>query len=359
MQKKWRAAVIACGRMARAHGNAFAALPDVELVALADVSPEALQSFGDTYGVPESGRYTDYNRMMDEARPDLVAIVSLHNMHASMTIDVAKYRPKGILCEKPIALSLGEADAMIEACDDAGTVLAIGHQRSYNAQYKAAANALAAGAIGELRSIESHGHPGSSLLVDGTHTVDLVRRYADNSPIEWVMGQIDTREGRSAWGSHVENATVMMFGFASGVRALHTCGSGRVGEELSALWPPVSGPNYHHILLRGSEGEIHIDGDSPTPGRPLVRLVRNGAESEIPLPEHDGPEYLSAVHAQIVQDLITSIETGAEHPLNAPHARATLEVLMAAYESSRQRALIPLPLECAGNPMFEMLGVES
>lgn len=357
MGNKWKAAVIACGRMSRAHGRAYVTLPGVDLVACADISPEALERFGDEFGIPEEHRYLDYHEMMDAEHPDLVSIVSLHHQHAEMAIEAARYAPRGILCEKPIAVSLGEADAMIEACDKAGTVLIVGHQRRYMGQYVAAYDALQEGAIGELVSMESHGHPNSTLMVDGTHTIDLLCWYAQDVAISWVIGQIDMSKDLAKWGTRVENAALVMFGFEGSLRALHTNGGASVGSQHVALWPHVDqqARNYHHILLRGTEGEIHIDGDRPRDGIPLVRLIRGGAESEIPLDKYRGPEYTTAVHARVARDLIRSIETGAPHPLTAHSARAALEVLLAAYESSRRRALIPLPLHVKENPLFEML----
>ena len=355
MGNVWKAAVIACGRMSRAHGRAFAVLPDVDLAACADISPEALEGFGSEFGIPEKHRYLDYRDMMDAERPDLVSIVSLHQQHAEMTVEAARYAPKGILCEKPIAVSLSEADAMIDACQEAGTVLIVGHQRRYRAQYVAAYDALREGAIGELVSLESHGHPRSSLMVDGTHTIDLLRWYASERPIAWVMGQVDATEGRSGWGTPVENAALVMFGFEDDLRALHTNGGAATDSEPAVLWPHVGGHNYHHIILRGTEGEILIEGDRPREGIPWVRLVRAGQISEISLDPYDAPRYQQEVHAQIVRELIESIETGARHTLDAGSARATLEVLMATYESSRRRVLIPLPLDVEENPLFEML----
>jgi len=199
MSEKLRAGIIACGRMSYAHSRAYAAMPDVELVAGADISPEALARFREEFGISEEHTYTDYVEMLEHEELDLISIASLHHQHAEMTIKAAEYQPKAILCEKPIAVSLGEADAMIAACEAAGTRLIIGHQRRYNPQYVAAYRALKGGAIGDLMSLETHGHPFSSLMVDGTHTIDLARWYADEAPIGWVLGQIDWSEARSGW----------------------------------------------------------------------------------------------------------------------------------------------------------------
>jgi predicted dehydrogenase len=357
---KYRAAVIACGRISGAHASGYIANPGIELIACADISSEALEKFGTAYKIPQERRYLNYEQMMDRERPDLVSICSLHHLHAPMTIAVAAYKPKAILCEKPIALSLGEADAMIDACKRSGTLLIIGHQRRFCPQYIAAYNALKAGEIGELVTIETHGHPGCSLLVDGTHTVDLIRWFADESPIEWVMGQIDVRERRTAWGSYVENAAFTIYRFQNGVRAFMTLGhllSSKDKTSRDPLWPDVPPGSYHLFTLRGTKGEIQIDGDAPVEGRPWVRLIKDGVAKEIPLEWQRRGNPDKSPHALLTQAIIDSLEKGVPHTLEATSARATLEVLMAVYESSRRRAIVELPLEISENPMFEMIGV--
>jgi predicted dehydrogenase len=269
-------------------------------------------------------------------------------------------RPKAIFCEKPMALSLGEADAMIEACQKARTRLIIGHQRRFSPQYVSAYKALRAGDIGELQFIEGHGHPGTSLTVDGTHTVDLMRWYAGDVPVEWVLGQIDAREHHLAWGAEVENAAMAIFSFNTGVRAILTLGGSTISspseKHYEPIWPNVTGRNYHHIILRGTEGVIEIDGDSPNAERPWVRLIKDGSVQELPVAwDSSVPNHLRSAHAYLIHLLLNSLETGAPHPLDASSARATLEVLMAVCESSHRRAVIQLPLPIRENPLFHML----
>lgn len=352
---EYRAAVIACGRISRAHASGYAANSNVKLVACADISPEALESFGSQFNIPAENRYLNYNEMLEQKKPDLVSVCSLHNLHSSMTIDAAAHKPKAILCEKPIALSLAEANAMIDACKSSDTLLIIGHQRRFGPQYIAAYEALKAGEIGDLLSIETHGHPGCSLLVDGTHTIDLIRWYAGEGHISWVFGQIDAKGHHSAWGSRVENAAIAVFAFDSGIRAFITLGSYLSPESNNRdpVWPHVPPGTYHLVILRGTKGEIEIDGDAPVEGRPWVRLIGNGEVTELPLPQFE-----KSTHGRVVQDMLESIETGAPHTLDASSARATLEVIMAIYESSRRRAVVGLPINVPENPMFDMLDRE-
>jgi len=349
---KYRAAVIACGGISSAHAHGYQT-NNIPIVACADINPAALSSFGERFGVPEGSRYLDYNEMLGKERPEIVSVCSHHHLHAPMTIDAAKSKPLAIFCEKPIALSLGEADAMMDACSKVGAILVIGHQRRLSPQYVAAYESLKNGDIGELVSMEAHGHPYTSLLVDGTHTIDLLRWYADDDQIDWVFGQVDAGEKRHAWGSLVEDAAIAIFTFNSGIRTIVTFGGGNLQKDgkkyHDPLWRGVEGNNYHLMILRGTEGQIEIDGDSPTPGRPWVRLIRNGTVKELQLPQIPG------AHTEIVRQMINCIETKARHLLDATSARATLEVLMAVFESSRRRSVIQLPLNISENPLFEMV----
>lgn len=356
----YRAAIVACGRIAHAHARAYLADPRTELIACADIAADAATSFADQYGI--AGRYTDYREMLECERPDVVSICSHHQLHAPMTIETARLvEPKAILCEKPIALDLESADAMIAACKEANTFLVIGHQRRYDRQYVAAREALANGSIGEIISVEAFGHPRSSLLVDSTHTVDLVRFFLDDPRGEWVIGQIDAREHRSAWGQQIEDCAVGWIGLDNGVKLLLGAGSfGKDGDaNRTRISPrPITGRTYHRIILHGTTGRLEVDGDGPNDGNSLVRIHR-GPEVEVLFSAEDyerEPKFSAC--DLVVRDMLDCLEKpGLMHPLEAQSARDTLEILLAIYESSRRRQYVPLPLDVPDNPLISMLSV--
>lgn len=350
---RYRAAIIGCGRIAHGHARGYQAQPDVDLVACADISPEAVQRFGDEFAI--AGRYLALDEMLDQERPDIVSVCTHEPLHASVVIAAARHAPRGILCEKPIALTLPDADAMIAACIAAGTILIIGHQRRFSPQYIAAKRALASGAIGAVATITAHGHPGSSLLVDGTHTIDLVRYFLDDAPVAWVMGQIDDRERRVAWSHPAETAALGWIGFANGVHCLLTDGGVRLNGHMEGLGGAVTGPNYHHITISGVAGLLFIAGDHVDAGTPLVTIHRGEGREEVPLPwPLAGDQVHMPPFAEEIRVLLRCLETGDTHPLAAPSARATLEVLLAIYESARRRAVVPLPLSISDNPLFAL-----
>jgi predicted dehydrogenase len=355
---RYRAAIVGCGRIAYEHGRAYDADPRVELVACADIDADATLRFAEAFGL--TGGYGDYREMVKREQPDIVSICTHHHLHATMTIEtVGLACPKAILCEKPIALDLRSADAMIAACRAASTLLVVGHQRRYDRQYAAARDVVASGALGEVVFVEAFGHPGSSLLVDSTHTVDLVRFFLGDPRGEWAIGQIDARGHRVGWGQPIEACAVGWIGLEGGVRLL--LGAGSAGGDGSAdrirISPrPVTGRTYHRIVVHGSTGRLEVNGDGPNDGEALVCIHRGrDVETVFSADDFESDPSFSACALEVAAMIDCLEQPGLRHPLEAQSARDTLEILLAVYESSRRRQLVNLPLDVDDNPFISML----
>ena len=113
----YRVGIIGCGGIAHAHAKGYLAR-GLDIVAAADVRKERLAKFRQLYEV--GNLYDDYRQMLTKEELDLVSICTWPTLHSEMTVDVAEADVKGILCEKPMATCLAEADKMIEACDKTG-----------------------------------------------------------------------------------------------------------------------------------------------------------------------------------------------------------------------------------------------
>src|SRR5215467_3075118 len=112
----YRAAIVGCGRMGTEHGQAYAARPDVALVAAADPNPENLIAFGDRWGIPAASRYADYRDLLAQERIDILGIVTPVKVTHRVVLAALEVNVKGIFAEKPIAARLKDADEMVEAC---------------------------------------------------------------------------------------------------------------------------------------------------------------------------------------------------------------------------------------------------
>ena len=166
-----RAGVIGLGVGAH-HAHAFLRHPAVDLVAMCDIRPEAHATVSARLGIlPSATRsYTNHRDMLGNERLDLVGVATPDAHHADPVIDASGAGVRGILCEKPIASSVEDADRMIEATRRAGTVLLIDHTRNFDPAYVATRDQVEAGTIGTLTRIVAHlGGKRAMLFRNHTH----------------------------------------------------------------------------------------------------------------------------------------------------------------------------------------------
>ena len=121
--KALSAVIVGCGFMGRMHANVYRSLSNANLVACVDAHPENGAKFGSEFNVPD---YPDLKTALENQKIDVVDICLPTDLHSKMTVEAASYK-KHVFCEKPMALTLEQADAMIEACSRAGVQLFIGH----------------------------------------------------------------------------------------------------------------------------------------------------------------------------------------------------------------------------------------
>ncbi len=139
--------LIGAGRIGKMHAEHLAfRVPDANLVAVADVFPEAAQQCAATCRVPAA--FSDYRRILDDPDVDAVVICSSTDTHAQI-IEEAAAAGKHIFCEKPIDFDLARIDRALAAVERAGVKLQIGFNRRFDPSFKRARDLVAAGKIGE------------------------------------------------------------------------------------------------------------------------------------------------------------------------------------------------------------------
>ncbi len=326
----YRTAVIGCGRanpvqgnvmegfaIAYQHAAGYQAIDNVSLVAAADIDQTNLKAFAQRFSVP--GTYTDYREMLEQEKPDLLSICTWPALHSEMVIAAAQSGVRGILCEKPMALSLREAEQMIAVCKQHGTMLSISHQRRLTRPWTIAHEWVSKGKIGQLIRMDGW-IENWDLLSYGTHWIDLFFYFTNDRPAQWVFSQCDFTQRQSRYAHPVEDRSLTMIGFENEVTGL------------LHLAPEARGVG---MRLIGTEGQIEL-----REGADLPRLISNSLQSEETALSGFRAD---AGYSAIEQDLIKAIEAG--HPLQvSPNQglRAT-EVIMAAFASSLDRRLITFP----------------
>ena len=149
--------------MGALHARAMASLEEYELVAVCDIRKEVAEAIADELGCEV---YTDYDAMLAEVRPDVVAIATPTYLHAEMAFKAIEAGVRGIYCEKPMATNLADARKMVELCRERGIALAVNHQRRLSAVHYKMRRLLEEGAIGEVYLIR--GSCGGDVMSDGT-----------------------------------------------------------------------------------------------------------------------------------------------------------------------------------------------
>ena len=200
MSKTYSAAVIgATGKGGYGHrlDTAFD-IDDVELVAIADHDPEGLADAGERLGV--SRLYRDYRQMLETEKPDFVSIAPSWVTDRVPMIEAAAAAGCHIYCEKPVAGSLAEVDAIVAACQRAKVKMAVAHQWRAMLPIQKVIEDVKAGKFGKLLRVrtrpkdDSRGG-GEELLLHGTHLFDLMMAFTGEP--RWASGHI-TMDDRDA-----------------------------------------------------------------------------------------------------------------------------------------------------------------
>lgn len=376
----YRAGLVGCGRMSRHHGKALQSVDRVSLVALADIHEPNLQKAGIDFGVDRL--YRDYRELLERERLELLVICTQAPQHAPIAIAAAEAGVKGILCEKPISLTLEEADAMIAACDKSGTRLAINHQTRMIPNTFVVEQLVREGAIGELRvarMIDKGLRPaGNSLFELCTHIFDLLRIYAGDP--EWVSGHLtvgdaEGRQRRAAMGDIQYSQSAWPkdrdCGLVLGDRCTATFGfgpregwhKGMTATLESFFQIPRAGRSRPNLELIGTDGVLFLGGASDRVDVYLNRgpwLPPGNLEPVGNTPHSDTSEGGTVTPiAAMVEELVAAIEEGREHRSSGRDGRWALEMIMGVFESHRHGgARVDLPLAYRGHPLERWLEEE-
>ncbi len=355
--KRYTAGIVGCGRVAAMHAKGYTEVPDTQLAAAADIDPDKLDSFCEQWSIPQ--RYSSYEEMLAQADVDIISVCTLDNLKGPVTIAAAAAGVRGILCEKPMAFHLEEADRMIAACDRANAKLIVNHSMRFEQNYINVKEMIEQGEIGNLRTIRAnllttdqfnlaswHSHyetaGGGQLMHDATHIFDLIRFYAGDP--EWVFATVErgnktvTIEDLGAGLFRMDSGT--LFFFESGGRR-------RYGT--------------YEILIEGDEGRLAIqhgafnslERSAGYGWEPYLHRWRGGTE---PVDWEPVPTQRQHAWINAVNDLVDCIEQDRESVSSGRQGRAALEMIMAVYESQRQGlARVDFPLDIRDNPFGDML----
>ena len=343
MADKLRVGVIGCGEVSRNHVLGYLNSARYEVVALADLSEQAMKDFDEGFSEYNDYRpehFADAREMLDKSKPDVVSVGVWDKGHAPMTIAAAATGVKAVLCEKPMADSVGAAADMLMVCRRNGVKLAIGHQRRFLPAYTLAKQMIADREIGDVRLITSVARDG--LPNYSSHQTDMYRYLLSDVECTWVMGSVERETDQWARAIPIEDKALAVFGFEDNAQAM----------ILSGLTPE----HGFGARIYGSDGIIEITVtdlkimNGKTGGwrqhRPDGEFVRYGEENF---------EFLEAGVAQARELADWVSGTITDHRGNGTNGYKALEMVHAVYESARTHTQVNMPLKTMVSPLALMI----
>ena len=184
--------IVGSGFVAELHAEALKCVPGAELVAVASPTPGRAEAFAARHGVERW--FADYHSLLRDGHVDMITVACPNDLHAEVTIAAARAGVH-VVCEKPLCLSLRQADAMLAACREAGVKLMYAEELLFAPKYVRAKQLVDEGALGEVYLVkqgECHFGPhsdwfwdidrsGGGVLMDmGCHSVEFGR---------WIYGK--------------------------------------------------------------------------------------------------------------------------------------------------------------------------
>ena len=154
MSEILRAAVIGCGYISPVHLRGYKRLPNVKIAAVCDLIEERAVQAKEKFGDEDTKVYTDYQAMLREVKPDIVSVCTENCRHAELTI-AALDAGAHVFCEKPMAISSAEADAMIAAAERNHKKLSVGYQLRYQRETILLKKEMEAGKLGQVYYAEA------------------------------------------------------------------------------------------------------------------------------------------------------------------------------------------------------------
>lgn len=368
-----KAAVVGL-RMGANHARALAQLDDVDLVALCDIDKQTAEKVAEeTASIAADRRsstggnsvpvriFTDFAEMLKTEKPDIVGIATPNRMHCEMTIQAVEAGVKGIYCEKPIAVDLGEARRMAKACEDAGVPLVINHQRRTGGDFIWIKQQLEQGAIGEPYVVRAT--CAGDMLSDGTHLIDSVLFMTGDKDWKWVFGAYHRDPGDDAT-TEKDGSTGGGYTKAGGWRFGHPVEEGMVticelenGLRIEFLTGDLRTPDrpYHDIEIIGTKGTLWRSGDR-SEHNVYRRAGDGGWETVAEVAKVDSRSLIRDAYKLMI-GVIAEGKSAAEHPMGAPYALRGFELLMGAYESARTRSIVTRPVTQDKYPLAVELGI--
>jgi predicted dehydrogenase len=354
------------GRGNFGHGldTMWASVEGVKVVAVSDAGAGA--SGPDVTRFPNAKAYVDYQTMLAEVRPDIVAVGPRHvDQHLSMVLAASGAGARGVYMEKPFVRSLVEADDLVAACNRTGMRLAVAHRNRYHPALPVALAMLKDGKFGRLIEVRCRGKEDArggalDLWVLGSHVLNLATVFT-GKPVACSAGVFvdalpvtreHVKDGDEGIGPMAGTEVHARFETESGIPVFFDSVK-NLGEKNAGFGVQVICSDALLDLRMDAEPMIHVRKGNPLnpliASAPWLPLTSGGLGAVEPLKDI---RQLVAGHGLPARDLLDSIQSKREPLCGVEAARTIIEMISSVFESHRLGGKrVSLPLETRVNPL--------
>jgi UDP-N-acetyl-2-amino-2-deoxyglucuronate dehydrogenase len=328
-------ALVGCGRISVRHSQLLGEgiIAGAKLVGVSDINAEKAKKTAAKHSVPA---FTDMHEMMKTVQPDVVVVLTESGLHARHVIELARHG-KHIVVEKPMALTLQDADAMIAACDKAGIKLFVVKQNRFNVPVIKLREAVEAGRFGKpimgtvrVRWCRPQSYydqdpwrgtwalDGGVLANQASHHVDL---------IEWMMGDVVSvfAMTRTALAKiETEDTAVVVLRFASGALGVIEATTATRPKDLEGS-----------ISILGENGTVEIGGFAVNEMKVWNFVDKTAGDEEVMTKYSVNPPNVYGFgHQAYYEHVVRALSHGGQNLVDGLEGRKSLELINAIYESA-------------------------
>jgi UDP-N-acetyl-2-amino-2-deoxyglucuronate dehydrogenase len=341
-EKKFRIALIGCGRISKNHFEAIDQIDGLELAAVCDSDSERAEQAGRQWGVPH---YTSYEKMLKESKADIVTIATPSGLHAEQGIEAAN-AGKHVVMEKPMAISLTGADSLVHACDKAGVQLFVVKQNRLNPPVQLLKSAVDRNRFGRIYMASCTVHwarpqeyydqapwrgtwefDGGAFMNQASHYVDL---------IQWLMGPVESVMAKTATLARrieTEDSGIAILKFRSGAL-------GSIEVTMLAYPRNLEGS----ITILGEKGSAKIGGTAVNKIELWQFAEYDDDDKKVADADTSPPNVYGLGHHGYYRNVLAVLRGEAKPDTDGRAGRKSLELILGIYESAKTGREVPLPL---------------
>jgi UDP-N-acetyl-2-amino-2-deoxyglucuronate dehydrogenase len=336
-------ALVGCGRISKRHAELLAnnEIKHAALVAVCDIQLSKARAVGERFDVPH---FTDMHEMAKVTDIDVFVVLTESGYHANHVVELATYG-KHIVVEKPMALTLADADRMIQACDEAGVKLFVVKQNRFNVPVVKLRQALEAKRFGKLvmgtvrvrwcrpQSYYDQDSWRGTWALDGGVLTNQASHHVDL--LEWMMGDVESVFAYSSTALadiEAEDTAVVVLKFANGALGL-------IEATTAARPTDLEGS----ISILGERGTVEIGGFAVNQMK-VWSFVEPTADDDMVMENYsvNPPNVYGFGHKAYYDHVVDCILHKKKHLVDGLVGRRSLELINAIYESVETGREVPL-----------------